>query len=271
MTEEVKEEIVEQPEEQPTETPEVDETPEETPETPAEENTDDAPKEEEKEEPEETPEEEESDEDEEVDSEYTEYEHPALKQAVNLLKEAEISVEDANAIFAEAVESGDITKIDKKALVEKLGQDKADVVLVLAESYYNTQFSKFKAIKDEAFSLTGGEENFNSMTEWAKEKAKADPEFAKDLSEFRAMLDSNQPRAIKAAISELFEIYKQDPDTTIEADLTVGDKAASTAGVEPLSRSEYINLVEKAHREGNYEQVRASLWARRSAGKKKGI
>ena len=85
------------------------------------------------------------------------------------------------------------------------------------------------------------------------------------------MLDSEQPRAIRAAVRELFDLYRQDPDTTIAADLEVGDKAASTAGLEPLSRKDYIKEIEKAHRDGSYDRVHKALWARRNAGIKKGI
>lgn len=253
---------------------------EDTPETPDEENTDaqdesdndESNDEDQNDENSDDEESNEEDEDsEETESEYNEYEHPALKQAVSILEESGLPVDEANAIFSEAVESGDLTKIKKDVLIEKIGKDKADVVLVLAESYYNTAFSGMKAIKEEAFSLTGGEENFNAMRDWANEKAKTDEDFAKDLTEFRAMLDSGQPRAIKAAVRELFDTYKQDPDTTIAADLEVGDKAASTAGVEPMSRADYIKAVEKAHKDGTYDQVHKSLWARRMAGKKKGI
>lgn len=221
--------------------------------------------------PEESEEETEEKEEESGDPEYNEYEHPALKQAVNILKEAELPVDEANAIFAEAVETGDLTKINKDALVEKLGQDKADVVLVLAESYYNTQFSSMKAIQEQAYTLTGGEENFAAMKEWAADKAASDADFAKDLKEFRAMIDTEQPRAVTAAIRELFSLYKNDPDTTIEADLEVGDSAASKQSVEPMSLMDYTNAIEKAHKDGTYEKVRESLWARRKAGKKLNI
>lgn len=255
------------------ETPEV--TPEEAPteETPTEEVPEETPSEEAPS-PEPEPEEAEESEEEEVaedDSAYNSYDDPALKQAVILMEEANLPVEEANAIFAEAVETGDLSKIKRDVLIEKIGKEKADVVLVLAESYYNTTFSAMRAIKEEAFSLTGGEENFNTMRDWAAEKAKTDVDFAKDLAEFRSMLDSKQPRAIKAAVRELFDMYKQDPDTTIPADVLAGDKTGSSAGLEPLSREDYTNEVQKAHRDGTYDQVSTALWARRKAGMKKGI
>ncbi len=220
---------------------------------------------------EDTPQEDEPKEETDLRSEYNEYDNPALKQVVNIMVDAELPVAEANAIFAEAAETGDLSKINKAALVEKLGQDKADVVLVLAESYYNTEFSSMKAIKDEVHKLVGGEDNFTNMSKWANDKAATDPAFAKDFSELKAMFDSKQPRAINAAAKELFELYKQDPGTTITASLEVGDAAVGSAGVEPMTRREYTEAVAKAHRNGTYEAERASLWARRSAGQRKGI
>jgi len=208
---------------------------------------------------------------EETESGYHSYEDPALKQAVSILEEAEIPVEEANAIFQEAVDSNDLSKINKNALIEKLGQEKADLVMVLAEAYYTKTFNAMKAVKDKAFEITGTEEQFNAMTEWAAEKAKTDKDFAKDLQEFRDMIDSGKPRAIKAAVRELYDLYVEDPDTTIEADLEVGDKAASLKGVEPMSRQDYVTEIEKAHRDGTYDKVSANLWKRRQAGIKKGI
>lgn len=204
------------------------------------------------------------------DFDYSEYDSPALKQAVVLLREANIPVEQSNAIFAEAVDSGDLSKIDTTKLVELMGQDKADVVLMLAENYFNKQTASMKTITDEAHALTGGKENFDAMRTWATEKMGTDPAFAKEFLEFRAMLDSGQPRTIKAAVTELFSLYKADPGTTIEANLEVGDKKVS-GDTGALSRTDYIQAIDKAQKNRTYEKVRESLWHRRQAGMKKGI
>lgn len=256
------------------ESPKEEETTEETTDAP---ESEDEGEEETKEDEETETKDEESEEDEseeseeESEAEYNEYEHPALKQAVNLLKDAEVSVEDANSIFQEAVDSGDLSKINKDKLVELVGEEKSDVILVLAESYYTTQFSEFKAVLDEAHKIAGGEETYNAMKDWAAEKATSDPEFAKDMQEFRSMIDSGNPRAVRAAVRELFDIYKQDPDTTISADLEEGTSTPNTTGLQPLTLREYTKLITKARKDGTYEKVHKGLWARRQAGKKQGI
>ena len=248
------------------------ETTEEKPEEKEEEKSEESKEEESKEEEQDEKKEEESEEEEseETDAEYNEYDHPALKQAVNILKTADVPVEEANAIFAEAVESGDLSKIDKKSLVEKVGQDNADIVLALAENYYNKTFSEMQKVKEEAFKLVGGEENFNTIRDWAKDKAESDPDFAKDFNEIRDMLNSEQSRTVTAGLRELFDLYKADPDTTLPANIQEGDSATGSS-VEPMTRREYIDAIEKAHREGKYEQMQPRLWARRKAGLKQNI
>lgn len=271
MADEPNEEVTPNPEEEEVTTP-AEETP--TEETPAEEPTEEPneePAEEETSAEEEPPEEDPEEESEETESEYNSYDDPALKQAVIILEESGLAVEEANAIFAEAVETNDLSKIKRDVLVEKIGQDKADIVLVLAESYYNTTFSAMQAIQTEVYSLAGGEENFTAIKDWANEKAKTDKDFAKDFAEIKEMIDTQKMRSVKAAVNELVDLYRQDPNTTTPANLEVGDKAAGNSGAEPLTRAEYTDAVDKARRDGNYDKVSAQLWARRQAGIKKGI
>ena len=261
----------EQVEQQPENTEKTEQT-EQTQENSEEDSTDTSEK---SSDPSETKEEKESADDPESSTEepagYPEYTDPALKQATNLLKEANVSVEDANAIFKEAVETGDLSKIDTGTLVEKLGEDKAELVQILAEKYYSKAQEQVKETKELVHGIVGNEETFKDMQKWAAEKESQDPSFAKDLEDFRNMIDTGQPRSIKAAISELFDMYKADPNTTIRANLEVGDKAASTAGLTPMTRREYVDALEKARKEGTFDTQSATLWQRRLLGKKQGI
>lgn len=210
-----------------------------------------------------------SDDEDTPESSYEEYTDPALKQVVTILQDAEIPVEATNKIFQEAIDQKDFSKVDKAALTELLG-DKADIVYVLAESFYNKQFAAFEKTQSEAFELTGGEEGFNAMRTWAASKAEVDADFKADLAELRSMIDSGSKRAFKAAISELYGMYKADPDTTIKADVLTGDKPGSSTSIQPLSQSEYGELLLKAERDGTYNKVHKQLWARRQAGIKQG-
>jgi len=253
-------EPTETPVEEETATPEpsTPEEPTEPTETPEEETPSDEPADEET--PEETGD----------DFDYTEYNDPARRQIVEVLREANIPVEEAHELFAAALESQDITKIDQAAIREKLG-DKADLVLLLANTYYEGAFKEMKALENTAFETAGGEETFNAMRDWANAKEKTDPAFAKDLAEIRGLIATETARGVKAGVQALTELYAADPDTTIPADLTVGDKASSGDASNPLSRADYTALVEKAIKEGNYDSVVAGLKKRRQAGMKQGL
>jgi len=256
----------------------------ETPDTPAEETvkveepSQDVPKEEPvveepapEADPEPEPTEEPDEPEEDTSDDEEQHDHPALRQVDSMLKEAKLSDEDTEAIFAGVSDTGDMSKLDMQALVDKLGKDKAEVVKMLTESYLNTEFKAMNEIKESSYAITEGEDNFNAMRDWAREKEAADPQFAKDLLEIRQMVDSRNPRAVKAAITELFDLYRADPETTIAAKLEVGDKTPGSAGLEPMSRMDYINAVEKAHKNGTYDQESKALWARRQSGIKNNI
>lgn len=264
--------IVEEPVE-PKEAPEPKEveTPteqEEAPEAPTE-----TPKEEPSEDPAEPAEDaEQSEEQEDTSSEYEQYEDPERRQIVNILKDAKVSVEDAQALFLPAIESKDLSKLDKDAMIEKLGPEKAELVMIMATSYFKGRMAEVDAMTSQVHELAGGEEQWSNIRDWAGEKEKNDPEFAKELNEIRSLLSTETPRAIKAAVKELVELYTADPETTSKANLTVGDKAAgTTVSTEPLSRLAYAQEVEKARKQGTYEKLYPSLQKRRQAGIKQGI
>lgn len=263
-----------------TEQPEVTETPEATQEpAPAEETTQEPEQPESGEELEQTPETpEEGNEEPEgnpeeggVNLEYNEYENVALQQAVDILKTAEIPVEESNAIFAEAINTGDLSKVDLATLQEKLGKDKADLVMILAKSYVDTTVGDVQKITEEAHKLVGGEENFKAMREWASKKEASDPEFAKVLADIRTMADSGSPVATKSAVQELARLWKEDPNTTIPAELMEGDAPGNSQGIKPMTRREYADAINAARIKGTYNAERQGLWARRQAGMKQGI
>lgn len=270
MSEQVQEETPVEPTETPTEAPtEPTEQPTEEPSEPTEPTEEpteaDEPTEEE---PSEEPTEEPTEED---DFDYTEYTDPARRQIVDILRESEIPVEEAQEFFAEALKTQDVTKINQEALREKLGDKKAELVMLLAESYYKGAFQEMQALKDKAFEVTGGEDNFNAIKEWAQGKAESDPEFAKDLEEIRGLIATETPRGVQAGMKALVDLYKADPNTTVPADLEVGDKAAGENTAQPLSRLDYAREVEKAMKKGNYDDVIGELKKRRQAGIKQGI
>jgi len=245
----------------------------ETPQEPAAEPAEETPAEEEPT-PEEEPEEPAPDEEEpteEPDLEYTEYEDPALRQVVKILKSKEIPVEVTNDVFGEAIETGDLSKVKLDVLKEKLGEEDTETVMVMVNAYAKGKFAEFAETAKTAYEITGGQANYDNMKAWAAEKEKSDPDFAKEMAEIRTLVDTGSEKAIKAAVTELFEAYQADPDTTIEADLTVGDGKDGKSGIKPISRLEHGRLVEAAIKDGTYEAKRKQFDAMRKAGIKQNI
>lgn len=201
---------------------------------------------------------------------YAEHDHPALKQTVEFLKTAGVSVEDSNAIFGDAIEARDVSKVDKAKLVEKVGPAQAEVIMVLVNAAAEGYAKQIKEFEDVIHPLTGGADGFKAMKEWANAKEAVDPAFKKTLDEIRNDIDTGNARTKKAAITELYQMYKDDPTVTIPANLQEGTGKGATS-VEPLTRREYTDLVEKAERNKTIDKVGPQLWARRQAGIKKGI
>lgn len=172
------------------------------------------------------------------DFNYNQYDDPLLQQVTDMFKTANIKVSEANEIFKAAADAQDLSLIDKDALKEKLG-DKADVALALVENYFNKQQKIQEAALNTAVQITGDKETFTAMTEWAKEKAQSDPEFASMLQDAISLVNTGKTMAIKGAVQELFEKYKEDPNTTIAGNIVQPTTSAGEVQVSPMSRVEY--------------------------------
>jgi hypothetical protein len=205
--------------------------------------------------------------DEDSPSEYVKYEDPHLSQAVRLLEQSKISAQEAQALFQEAVDTKDLSKVNKDALAEKAGKENADLILMLAQNYIDNIAKAQKEIEQVAHTIAGGEDAFNLVRKWAQDKANKDASFATELAEIRSLIDTKNPRVVKAALTDLVDMYTKDPNTTKPANITVGDSKGGTH-LSPLTRQEYATLIMQAQSKGTYEKERASLWARRQLGMK---
>lgn len=196
----------------------------------------------------------------ELNLNYNEYEDPLLNQVTGMLKDAKVSVEDANAIFKEVAETGDFSKLDREALKKRLGE-KSDIALALVENYFNKQTKRAEAVKSIAVDVVGDAETFTQLTKWAKEKASIDQEFAAIFKDAVELVDTGKPMAVKSAVAELYQLYKSDPNTTIEADLNTPTSASGKPTIKPMSRVEYATARAEVHRKHNGDPAKlAALW-----------
>lgn len=183
------------------------------------------------------------------------------------LQNSGVSTEDAKALLWDAVEAGDPSKVDRDALVDKVGKAKATLIMAGIENVTDRNNKRVAEVSSIAHESAGGEDNWKKATKWAIEKLPAN-----ELDELRGMLDKGGRQA-KFAANEIVARYNDDPKNT---SLTAGKAqlkpdAKGGVKVEGISRREYGVRLDKLHRKGGSEAEFNALRAQRQAGKKQGI
>lgn len=185
---------------------------------------------------------------------------------LTLMQNADLTVEDAKAIMYDAVKAGDVTKIDKDALVEKVGKAKADLILAGVENFVSRAKAKADTILKEVHTTAGGKENWDQVTTWAKENV---PE--SEMAEYRELVDAGGAKARFAAQELMSRFNADDNNTTLNADsaeITPDTKAQSQG--RKITKRAYAEELMKAHDRGaspaEIEEINAARRRGRAAG-----
>jgi len=184
------------------------------------------------------------------------------------LQNSGVTPDEAKALLWDAVEKGDPSKVDRDALVEKVGKARATLIMAGIENVTSKNNAKIEEVTAIAHKAAGDKESWTKATKWAN--AKMD---ASELDELRGMMDKGGRQAEFAA-SEIVSRYNADPNNT---SLKAGSKQLNADGKakpagEPLSRRQYGEELDKAHRTGRLTPaLQESLKARRALGAKQGI
>ncbi len=188
------------------------------------------------------------------------YQDDSLNAASNVLKESGVTPKDAGAYFSKALESGKLEDIDVKGLEEKLGKDKAILVMAGVRDYYTRQSTKTKETINQVHSVFGSEAGYNKVRDWATEKAKADPNFAADLGKYRDMFNQGGVSA-RAAALDMLRSYNADPKTSgVQNKMTEGQNIqAKSAESTPLSRADYLAECKKANKINDRDVRQATM------------
>lgn len=191
----------------------------------------------------------------------------AGNDVLGMLQESGISTADAKALLFDAVQSGDLTKIDRAGLEEKVGKYAANIILRGTETFVKEQQTKADAIIADVHTAAGGSEQWGTVSNWAKSNI---PEA--DLAEYRPMIDKGGAAA-RFAVSEIMGRYNADSNNTT---LTTNTARAEATSVSPpastaTTRAEYVAALDKAHRRGASQKEIAAIQAQRNAGRKQGI
>jgi len=192
---------------------------------------------------------------------------------IGLLQDAGVTPLEGNAIFQKAVASGDLADVDWAALEKKLPAGKFLLAKAGVEKYYADKYAPIQATVAKAYEITGSEQNWNTIKEWAHKQEKADPAFKATLDDVRKGIAQNGWIAEKS-IERLKGLYEAAPGNKglNVTKLVQGDTTAAPTG-DALSRDDYMKEMRALHNGLKQPDARkvADLRARRQAGMKAGI
>lgn len=211
------------------------------------------------------------DEEDDWDGEYVALDHPSGDAAIEVMKEAGMSAIEASAVFADALKTGDITKVKWNLLEAKIGKAKTQLVKDGITQYNTEVISKTQATRATVLETVGGEDNWQAITKWAKAREKTDKVFAGQLQEYRKAIEIGGGIA-KHTAEVLKAEFNKDPKNNGLGVTAIIQGGALPASVDnPLTRADYVVELKKAHdRRASPEEIKA-LDARRTAGRQKGI
>ena len=186
---------------------------------------------------------------------------------LGMLEDSGISTEDAKALLFDAVQAGDVTKIDVDALTAKVGKNAATIILSGTKGFIAENAANNEVVITDVHAAAGGKDNWDSAAAWAASNMEADT-----LAEYRPMIDKGGAAA-RFAVSEILAAYNADGENSTIAPATPraeGDSVSPPAST-ATTRAEYFAAFEKAHRRGASTKEVAAIQADRNRGRAKGI
>ena len=186
---------------------------------------------------------------------------------LGMLQESGIEPADAKALLFDAVQAGDVSKIDRAALEAKVGKNAANIIMSGTETFIKENASNTAAIISDVHKTAGGEDNWNKVSEWAAANVSKE-----DLAEYAPMIDKGGAAA-RFAVNEIMASYNADAKNSTIQPATPRAEATSVSppAVVGTSRREYVAALEKAHRFGTpTAKELATITAQREAGRKQG-
>jgi len=197
--------------------------------------------------------------------------HEGADAALGLLQNAGVTPAEAKTLLFDAVSSGDLSKVDMKALEAKIGVDKAKLVMNGAKEFVKETSDRNTSIIKDISTVAGGDENWTKVAAWAKANMDGDA-----LSEYREMIDSGGAQA-RFAAGEIVTAYNADDGnstltTTTDIPPVDGDTTTGASGV-VMTRKEYAEATAKAHQHGRVPPASEleALNAARARGRAKGV
>ena len=204
-------------------------------------------------------------------NQYIQFEDEAGQSVVNLLNEAGVKPIEANTFFAEAVATGDFTKIRWDLIEARLGKDKAALARIGITHHYETIWKRNDETKAKGYEVVGGEENWNKVASWVKKTERADPRRKAEFDEIRKGIDAGG-RLAEYAFADLKRMYEGDTGNSGlgVSKITTGNSNAEVQGG-PLTRAQYVAELKAANDRNARGPEIEGIRARRRAGMQAGI
>lgn len=215
------------------------------------------------------------------DGEWVTTDSKEFNAAQSLMKAAGMTPAEVALVFDGAMNSGDLSKVDMDLLVEKVGEDKANLVIAGFTRYVETEGQAVLERTAAVHEVVGGSDNWAKMVKWARGKAKGDTAFAGKVSDINDMMNGTSAFQAELAAKEFMAMYNADSgNSTVAAKAApavavVGQRVSpATPTVEPMSARSYSEAVEEASRTTRGADLAAKLVTlrqARAAGRAKGI
>ena len=179
----------------------------------------------------------------------------------SLLTEFKENDVDTDKLFGKFFESGNETDIDLAYLEEKVGKLAAQGLIAGVKAENAKLDAKAESDAKTIYDAAGGEQMWQGILDWI---ASGDSGLTKEGGEaYNRMLSEGGVQAELAA-KELSNMFKQSPGFTQNADLQQADQVAQPQGIEPISRQQYVEELDKVVRtSGEFSPEAEALHKRR--------
>lgn len=158
---------------------------------------------------------------------YPKAEMPQLQSVYTSLAAAKVSVDDAYSIFKDALETGDVSKVNRAELVKRVGEVQADLLISAAGNAYAELHANAVRGRDIGHSVFGGEDAYLA----AVATVKASPEGAALLQQLLPLAQSGNDTLMRTAMNTLKDFHASMPGTRSNGG--AAPATATTPGAQP--------------------------------------
>lgn len=185
-------------------------------------------------------------------AEFVTYGHPAADAAVEMIREAGVTPEQATAWFKEAAASQDLSKIDLAAMEAAMGKSKAAVVQSAVKEFLGETIATRNEAVNAAYNAVGGKEAFETARDYAKNSK--DPAVQKQLAVLLPMFELGAGAAAIAA-RELKTLYEAGPNNSALSNSVAHGDSLDNSGGETIGKRDYYEQITAAHKKGDKQEI----------------